>query len=228
MTQVVDPRTPSSDQPHQTEPLMAFESHVGSGVAPSNTATTGSPGFYGTGNHSGKSGTASDRWPSLLNIRQVITAFILEIVSTSKPLREKLNIVAIQAWHQYLSYAQTYPLLTMFISALVLLSAGPVIVFACVTGVSLGILVGTAAVFVLVVQSIVVCIAGAILLFILGTIVVLTVFTFFWLVVGYKGFNFLRNLGLVLHAQHQLHQQQQPQNTSASRQPVKTSDTAFP
>ncbi|KAI8599023.1 hypothetical protein EDD21DRAFT_406353 [Dissophora ornata] len=205
MTQQVDPKNSSTAHPGQTEAptAFAFESHRGSGGD--------SGGDSGSGN-GGSSSNATDRWPSLLYIRQVLAAFFVEVVSTSKPLRNKLNVVVVQAWHQYLSCVQDYPLLTIFLSSLVLLSSGPIIIFACVTSVSLGFLLGAAVVFVIMIQSIVVSIAGAILLFVLGTILVMTVFTFFWLVVAYVGFNFARNFALVLQTQHRhLRQQQQQQ-----------------
>ncbi|KAI8355483.1 hypothetical protein B0O80DRAFT_425964 [Mortierella sp. GBAus27b] len=161
---------------------------------------------------------AEDRWPSLLSIRQVITPFILETITSTRPLREKLSVVALQTWRHYMEYVQAYPILTLFLSSLVLLSAGPIIIFACVTGASLGILVGVAAVVVIVIQSIIVSIAGAILLFILGTIFVLTAFTFFWLVVGYLAFHFVRNLVMVFQAHHQEFHRQQQQQQKQQRQ----------
>ncbi|KAG0307646.1 hypothetical protein BGZ98_010168 [Dissophora globulifera] len=103
----------------------------------------------------------------------------------------------------------------IFLTSLVFLCSGPVIVFACITGVSLGILLGTATVVVIVIQSIIVSIAGAILLFVLGSILILAAFAFFWVVVGYLGFSFMRNFALVLHAQHQHLRQQQPHSSSA-------------
>ncbi|KAK3808764.1 MAG: hypothetical protein J3Q66DRAFT_444659 [Benniella sp.] len=204
MTQQVDSRNSSSAHPSQNEPSALAYGGQTSGSSPTSSSNPGSGGSDG-GND------PENHWPSLLSIRQVLTAFLLETITSTRPLREKIGTMAIRTWNRYLEYAQAYPILTLFLSALVLLSAGPIIIFACVTGISLGILVGVAAVIVIVIQSIVVSIAGAILLFILGTIVVLTVFTFFWLVAGYLGFHFLRNLVIVFQAQHQEFQRQQQQ-----------------
>jgi len=52
--------------------------------------------FVFQGNTSGRDGSSSsssetvwDRWPSLLSIRQIVTAFVLEAVTNAQPLREK-------------------------------------------------------------------------------------------------------------------------------------------
>jgi hypothetical protein len=80
MTQQVDPRNPTSAPPREAEPFAAFSSD--NRKVPGAATTTSSSNTTGGSD-------ATDRWPSLLNIRQIITAFILEIVSTSRPLREK-------------------------------------------------------------------------------------------------------------------------------------------
>ncbi|KAG0338914.1 hypothetical protein BG004_007032 [Podila humilis] len=157
------------------------------------------------------------QWPSLLNIREVITAFILETVSNTRPLRDKLNVVIVQLWQRYLELVYAYPVLTTFLSVLAFFSAGPIIVFACVTGASLGFLVGTAAVIIFIIQSIIVTIAGAILLVVLGFIFVVTAFTFFWVVAGFFAFKFARGLAISLHeSQLQKQKQQQHQESSSS------------
>ncbi|KAF9925423.1 hypothetical protein FBU30_004779 [Linnemannia zychae] len=186
MTQQVDPR--SSAVHDQTSSRFEFQDHgSGSGGYTSNTASNNN----NNNNGNERSSSLGERWPSLLNARQVLVAFILETMSRSRPLQEKLNIVFRRAWHHYLFYVRTYPLLTTFLSCLVALSAVPLLIFAAVTGTSLGLLVGVAAVVVLFIQSIVVTIAGGILLLVLGFIVFLTVFTFFWLIVGYFTFQFV-------------------------------------
>ncbi|KAG0203010.1 hypothetical protein BGX33_009355 [Mortierella sp. NVP41] len=190
MTQQVDLRSPA------VQDLSAgfeFQSQSGPG---------------GNTNNSGGGDSSQDRWPSLLNARQVFVAFILEMVSRARPLLEKLNIVILRAWHLYLAYARTYPLLTAFLSCLVVMSAVPFLIFASITGVSLGLLVGTAAVVVIIIQSIVVSVAGAILLFILGIIVILTLFAFFWLIVGYFAFQFVSNV-YASYKDHKLRQEQE-------------------
>ncbi|KAF9909413.1 hypothetical protein EC991_008552 [Linnemannia zychae] len=181
MTQQVDPRSPAV---HDHSSGFEFQTR-GSGTSGHTSSSNNT-----SNNNEGNTGTLEDRWPSLLNARQVLVAFVLEVVSRARPLQEKLNIVISRAWLIYLAYARAYPLLTAFLSTLTILSAIPFIVFASITGVSLGLLIGTAAVIVIIIQSIVATIAGAILLFVLGVIVVLTVFTFFWLVVGYFAFQF--------------------------------------
>ncbi|KAF9114010.1 hypothetical protein BGX27_000338 [Mortierella sp. AM989] len=194
MTQQFDPKNPSTGQTEPLSPFM-FEGHTGSG----------------TGTRSSSSGSALNRYPFLLKIRQAATTFVVESAASTKPQREKLNVMALELWRRYLAYIQAFPLLTIFLTSLVVLSAGPVIVFACVTGISLTILVGVAAVIVAVIQSIVVGIAGAILLFVLGSIVVLTVITFVCIVAGYTGFKLARNIAVVLHGHHQQYVQKQQQ-----------------
>ncbi|KAG0015864.1 hypothetical protein BGZ81_011494 [Podila clonocystis] len=149
---------------------------------------------------------AQGQWPSLLNIRQVVTAFVLETITNARPLRDKLDVVIRQLWARYLELIYAYPILTTFLSVLVFFSSGPIIVFACVTGATLGFLVGTAAVIVIIFQSIVVTIAGAILLLVLGIILVLTMFSFFWIVTGFFAFKFIRNLAISLREHHQQQQ----------------------
>ncbi|KAF9085869.1 hypothetical protein BGX23_009324 [Mortierella sp. AD031] len=200
MTQQVDLRSPA------VQDLSAgfeFQSQSGPG---------------GNTNNSGGGDSSQDRWPSLLNARQVFVAFILEMVSRARPLQEKLNIVILRAWHLYLAYARTYPLLTntsinnhtrsLVTTKRVIMSAVPFLIFASITGVSLGLLVGTAAVVVIIIQSIVVSVAGAILLFILGIIVILTLFAFFWLIVGYFAFQFVSNV-YASYKDHKLRQEQE-------------------
>ncbi|KAG0363143.1 hypothetical protein BG005_002657 [Podila minutissima] len=199
---------------HRADPT----GHTGPTTPPTNV-------FVTTGN----SGTSDDssqqqqqqqqqqeqgQWPSLLNIRQVVTAFVLETITNARPLRDKLDVVIRQLWARYLQLVYAYPILTTFLSALVFFSAGPIIVFACVTGATLGFLVGTAAVIVIFIQSIVVTIAGAILLLVLGIILVLTMFSFFWIVAGFIAFKFIRNLAVSLREHHQ----QQQQNRSSAPQ----------
>ncbi|KAF8983842.1 hypothetical protein BGZ52_000250 [Haplosporangium bisporale] len=147
------------------------------------------------------------QWPSLLNIRQIVTAFVLETITNARPLRDKLDVVIRQLWERYLQLVYAYPILTTFLSVLVFFSSGPIIVFACVAGASLGFLVGIAAVIVIIIQSIVVTIAGTILFFVLGIIFVLTMFTFFWIVAGFFAFKCVRNLAVSLR-EHHLQQQQ--------------------
>jgi len=187
MTQQVDPRNPAV---HEQTAGFEFQSH-GSGPGDNNTSSSSAPN---NSNNSGGNvdGSLGDRWPSLLNARQVVVAFVLETVSRSKPLQEKLNIIIVRAWHVYLSYARVYPVATALLSCLLVLSALPILIFASITGVSLGFLVGAATVIVIVIQSIIVSIAGVILLFVLGFIVIVTIFTFFWLVVGYFAFQFMK------------------------------------
>ncbi|KAF9168460.1 hypothetical protein DFQ26_007591 [Actinomortierella ambigua] len=99
-------------------------------------------------------------WPRLRAYREAASAIIVEKMADARPLREKYT----------------------FITCLVVFSAGPIVVFACVLGMSLGFLVGTAAVIILIIQSIIASIAGVILLMVLGTIVVLTTCLFFWII----------------------------------------------
>ncbi|KAG0293518.1 hypothetical protein BGZ96_002747 [Linnemannia gamsii] len=210
MTQQVDPRSPAV---HDQSAGFEFQSH-GSGPNTYNTSTSNNNNAGGNENN----GSLGDRWPSLLNARQVVVAFILETVSRSRPLQEKLNVVILRAWHLYLAYARAYPLATAFLSCLVVLSAVPVLIFASITGVSLGMLAGTAAVIVIIIQSIVVSIAGAILLFVLGFIVILTVFTFFWLIVGYFAFQFVGNVYGSFKEQRVRHLQEQRRKEQKERE----------
>lgn len=108
MTQQVDPRSPAV---HDQTAGFEFQSHS-SGPGGHNTTSSSAPD---NSNNSGGNGSGSlaDRWPSLLNARQVMVAFILETVSRSRPLQEKLNIVIVRAWHLYLAYARAYPLATV-------------------------------------------------------------------------------------------------------------------
>ncbi|KAF9174880.1 hypothetical protein BGX21_005971 [Mortierella sp. AD011] len=201
MTQQVDPRASSSAHTGQVEPLstFVFGDHAGSGTG------TSSAGGIG------------DRWPFLLNIRQAAATFLQESAAATKPHREKLHVIALRLWQVYLGYANDYPLWTFFLSSIALLSAGPIIVFLCVTGISLAILISTATVIVVAIQSIVVGIAGAILLFILGAIVIFTIIASICVVAGYTGFKLARDIAVVVHGHHQQHvkrqeqQQQQPQ-----------------
>ncbi|KAF9908654.1 hypothetical protein BX616_000067 [Lobosporangium transversale] len=227
MTQQLDQRGPISVRPMEDVPSTFI--YAGGST---NKPSSGAPTAAGAGAEKGgrketdaSVGTegrdAADRWPSLVNIRQVITALVLETISTTRPLRDKINAVAHRSWQAYLRYAEMYPLLTALLSAIILFSAGPILVFACVTGASLGFLAGIAAVIVIIIQSIVVTIAGAILLFVLGTIVVLTVFMFLCLVAGYMAFKGLRELALIVHGQRQQYQNlqrhQQPQHINRSK-----------
>ncbi|KAG9319339.1 hypothetical protein KVV02_002735 [Mortierella alpina] len=194
MTQQVDPKS-SSAQPGRAEPhtAFAFESQGDAG--------SGSSGADRGGNDERDGEDAKDRWPSLLNIRQVVVAFILEAVSDSRPLRNKLNAVILRAGQRYVIYAQAHPLPTILLSSLIMFSAAPIVIFACVTGASLGILVGTAALVVIVLQSIIVSIAGAALLFTLGVILIMTTFAFFWLVVLHFGYRSLKSVIWILQEQ---------------------------
>lgn len=108
MTQQVDPRNPAV---HEQTAGFEFQSH-GSGPGDNNTSSSSAPN---NSNNSGGNvdGSLGDRWPSLLNARQVVVAFVLETVSRSKPLQEKLNIIIVRAWHVYLSYARVYPVATV-------------------------------------------------------------------------------------------------------------------
>ena len=108
MTQQVDPR---SSAVHDQTAGFEFLSQ-GSGPGGNNTTSSSAPNNSNTsgGNDSGSPG---DRWPSLLNVRQVVVAFVLETVSRSRPLQEKLNIVITRAWHLYLAYARAFPLATV-------------------------------------------------------------------------------------------------------------------
>lgn len=63
---------------------------------------------------------------------------------------------------------------------------------------------------VIIIQSIVAAIAGAILLFVLGIILVLTMFTFFWIMAGFFAFKCVRNLAVSLRE----HLQQQQNRSS--------------
>ncbi|KAF9137311.1 hypothetical protein BGX30_010367 [Mortierella sp. GBA39] len=213
MTQQVDPRNPAV---HDQTAGFEFQSHSG-GPGGNNTTFSSAPD---NSNNSGGNGDGSlgDRWPLLLKARQVVVAFILETVSRSRPLQEKFNIVILRAWHLYLAYARAYPLATAFLSCLVVLSAVPILIFASITGVSLGLLVGTAAVIVTIIQSIILSIAGAILLFVLGTIVILTVFTFFWLTVGYFAFQFVGNVYGSFKEQRLRHAQEERKKEQRERE----------
>ncbi|KAF9182052.1 hypothetical protein BGZ51_004990 [Haplosporangium sp. Z 767] len=218
MTQQVNPRDLSA-QPGQT----VFESHIGglrSDPTPSTNSTreSRSNNLDSDNGTTGNNGPEKSRWPSLLNIRQVVVAFAIEAVTNSRPLRNKLNVMIIKAWQHYLAYARLNPLLTTFLSCLVFLAAGPILVFACVTGVSLGILVGTAAVIVVVIQSVIVSIAGAILLFILGTILFMTIFAFLWLMVAYMGIKFLRNVRVAYREKLEQQQYQQKGRNEGQKQ----------
>ncbi|KAG0041527.1 hypothetical protein BGZ83_001694 [Gryganskiella cystojenkinii] len=184
-----------------------------------------SQGSTGTGSESGSysrneqsddnkhDSTSNDtiwgRWPSLMSIRQVTTAFLLEAATNAKPLREKLDAWVLYLWTSYIKLVEAYPLITIFLSCFLFFSAGPIIVFACVTGVSLGIMVSIAAIIILILQSIVVSIAGGVLLLILGTIFVLTLFGFFWAVAGFMGFKLLRNFVKTMQEQRRNHYRQQ-------------------
>ncbi|KAG0324843.1 hypothetical protein BG000_002031 [Podila horticola] len=196
---------------HRADPT----GHTGPTVVPSNAffATTGDSGVSDDSSQQQQQ-QEQGQWPSLLNIRQVVTAFVLETITNARPLRDKLDVVIRQLWARYLQLVYAYPILTTFLSVLVFFSSGPIIVFACVTGATLGFLVGTAAVIVIILQSIVVTIAGAILLLVLGIILVLTMFTFFWIVAGFFAFKFVRNLAVSLREHHQ----QQQQNRSSAPQ----------
>ncbi|KAG0258067.1 hypothetical protein BG011_003550 [Mortierella polycephala] len=201
MTQQVDPSN-LSVQPGQ----RAFESHIGGlGSEP----TPGRNNLNSDKGTTDNNGPEESRWPLLLNIRQVIVAFAIEAIASSRPLRNRLNAMILKAWQHYLAYAHKNPFLTTFLSCLAFLAAGPILVFACVTGVSLGVLVGTAGVIIVVIQSVVVSIAGAILLFVLGTILFMTVFTFLGLMVAYMGIKFLRNLRVTYQERHERQQHQQ-------------------
>ncbi|KAG0236393.1 hypothetical protein BGW42_003551 [Actinomortierella wolfii] len=121
-------------------------------------------------------------WPRLLSLKEAVTAIAIEKLAESRPLRYKLNSYAICAWERYLDLLSQYPVVTTFISCLILFSAVPILIFACVLGVSFGFLVGTAVVVVIIIQSIIASIAGAILLLVLGAIFVITSFIFFWII----------------------------------------------
>ncbi|KAF9153454.1 hypothetical protein BG015_003382 [Linnemannia schmuckeri] len=208
MTQQVDPR---STAVHEQSDGFEFQSH-GSSLGGYNTTSTNNANNTNNANSSsGGDGKENleERWPSLLNVRQVVVAFIMETVSRSRPLQEKLNMVIVRAWHLYLAYARAYPLATAFLSCLVVLSAVPILIFASITGVSLGLLAGTATVIVIIIQSIIFCIAGAILLFVLGFIVILTLFTFFWLIVGYIAFQFVSTMYRSFKEQRLRHAQEE-------------------
>ncbi|CAO3570239.1 unnamed protein product [Mortierella alpina] len=194
MTQQVDPKS-SLAQPGQAEPhaAFAFDGQGDMGSASSGATRDGNSEIEGN--------DVKDRWPSFINIRQVVVAFVLEAVSDSRPLRNKLNAIILRAWQRYALCAQAYPLPTIFLSSLIVFSAAPIIIFACVTGASLGVLVGTASLAVIVLQSIVVSIAGAVLLFTLGVIVMMTAFASFWLAVLYFGYRFLKNVALIFNEQ---------------------------
>ncbi|KAF9971522.1 hypothetical protein BGZ73_005528 [Actinomortierella ambigua] len=123
-------------------------------------------------------------WPRLLAFREVATAVIADKLNEARPLRDKLNKRATRLWQRYVELVYKKPLLTTFITSLILFSAGPIVVCACVLGMSMGFLVGTAAVVILIIQSIIASIAGAILLMVLGSIFVVTTFLFFWIFVA--------------------------------------------
>lgn len=105
-------------------------------------------------------------------------------------------------------------------TTLIVFSAGPVVVFACVTGISLGVMVAIAAVIIFILQSIVLGIAGAILLFILASIFVLTAIAFGAILAGHAGFKILRDIAVYIHGHHQEHIQrkQQEQNQQQDSQ----------
>ncbi|KAG0232877.1 hypothetical protein BGW41_001701 [Actinomortierella wolfii] len=98
-------------------------------------------------------------WPRLLSFKEAVTAIAIEKLAESRPLRYKLNNYAISAWQRYLDLLSQYPVVTAFISCLILFSAVPILIFACVLGVSFGFLVGTAVVVVIIIQSIIASIA---------------------------------------------------------------------
>ncbi|KAF9360554.1 hypothetical protein BGX26_008835 [Mortierella sp. AD094] len=173
----------------QVDPRDSSSTHTGQAEPLSTFVFEGHTGS-GTGTDTSNAGGAADRWPFLLNIRQAAVTFIQETAASTQPQRENLA----------------------------LLSAGPIIVFACVTGVSLAILIGIATVIVVVIQSIVVGIAGAILLFVLGAVVVLTVITFFCVVAGYAGFKIVRDIAVVVHGHHQQHVKRQQQQQQQQQQ----------
>ncbi|KAF8977827.1 hypothetical protein BGZ46_007089 [Entomortierella lignicola] len=208
MTQQPD----SGDSSATTAALSPFvpESYSAGDSGSSNSQSSSSSGAA-TNSTYFSAESAIERWPILLNIRQAITSFIVETSASTKPQREKLNALALKLWQQYLAYAQAFPLLTLFLTALVVLSAGPVIVFASVTGVSLAILIGIATTIVVIIQSIVIGITGGILLFVLGAIVIFTVIAFILLVAGYSGFKVTRDIAVVLHGHHQQHVKKQQQ-----------------
>ncbi|KAF9438505.1 hypothetical protein BGZ76_007313 [Entomortierella beljakovae] len=196
MTQQVDSRNPSSTETSQSVPLSAY---VFGGPSGSNPFPTNANG---------------ERWAFIVNAREAVSTFIQDTASSTKPQREKLNVYAQSIWQQYLTYLHEYPLLTIFTTSLVMLSAGPILVFGCITGVSLGILIGVASVIIFVIQSIIFGIAGAILLFVLGAILVLTVILFAMAVAGYTGFKIVRDIAVVVHTHHQqlVEKQNQKQN----------------
>jgi len=81
MTQQVDSRNSSSAHPSQNEPSALAFGGQASGSSPTSSSNPGSGG--GGGND------PENHWPSLLSIRQVVTAFLLETITSTRPLREK-------------------------------------------------------------------------------------------------------------------------------------------
>jgi len=101
-----------------------------------------------------------------------------------------------------------------------------VLAFACVTGVSLGILVSTAAISVLIVQAIIVSIAGGVLLLVLGVIFVLTLFGFAWAVAAFMSFKLLRNVAKTLQEQRRHRHREQLRHEQSQRSTARAEKAA--
>lgn len=81
MTQQGDARNPSQTDQSQA---FVFQGNTGSGSG----SHSGESEDNNNDNNNGKE-TIWDRWPLLLSLRQVVTAFVLETMTNAQPLRDK-------------------------------------------------------------------------------------------------------------------------------------------